>query len=29
LNPRRSFHHVRDFQSRSFDRSDTSPESQP
>ena len=25
LNPRRSFHHVRDFQSRSFGRSDTSP----
>ena len=25
LNPRRSFHHVRDFQSRSLDHSDTSP----
>ena len=27
MNPRRSFHHVRDFQSRSLDRSDTSPRS--
>jgi hypothetical protein len=26
LNPRRTFQHVRDFQSRSLDRSDTSPE---
>jgi hypothetical protein len=25
LNPRRTFQHVRDFQSRSFGRSDTSP----
>ena len=25
LNPRRTFQHVRDFQSRSLDRSDTSP----
>ena len=26
MNPRRTFQHVRDFQSRSLDRSDTSPE---
>jgi hypothetical protein len=28
LNPRRTFRHIRDFQSRSLDRSDTSPERQ-